>query len=662
MAVFKCRICGGTVEFEEGATVGVCDSCGTKQTLQELEKGRDAGVSAEENPVGIAPLLKRVFMFLEDGDWNSADEYCEKVLDQDPENAQAYLGKLMAECHVHKQEELRDCPVSFETSNNYKKAIRFADPALVKELQNDIAFIKERNEKARLNSIYDSAVRALESANTEEACKAAAESFKKIPGFRDADALAEKCLEKAEVCRKNEIYFYGIAKMEDPEVSVDLCESAISFFQRIPGWKDADELIEVCRQKIKEIEAKLREEAIEAEKRRKDEIYFYAKAKMNDSDGLVSACEKAIESFQKIPGWRDADELISVCRQKIKEIEDKQLEEKRKLEELQAAQEAAKRTRNRVIAIVLSAFIFGIVLFSVLTKVTIPSIRYNSAMKNYDVGNYQEAYETFLSLSYKDSEEMATKCFQVIQYDSAIEFYNTGKYQEAYEAFHALAPYADSLKKAEECMRLAQQESLSSVQVGDIVKFGSYEQDYDFTNGKEQIDWIVLDIKKGKALIISKYVLDCRELSKTPSHGYISWWGSSLRRWCLNVFPYSAFTWEDRDLISPMPLDGEGNEKIFFLSISEVEKYFGTEEERKCVPTAYAVEQGVKSYSDYTTIDGAPTCDWWLRTDVANNAFACVLADGMIGDSYDEDNPSLMGLLYGLPSGVRPALWIDLES
>lgn len=28
----------------------------------------------------IAPFLKRVFMFLEDGDWNSADEYCEKVL------------------------------------------------------------------------------------------------------------------------------------------------------------------------------------------------------------------------------------------------------------------------------------------------------------------------------------------------------------------------------------------------------------------------------------------------------------------------------------------------------------------------------------------------------------------------------------------------------
>ena len=53
------------------------------------------------NPT-MESYLKRVFMFLEDGDWHSADEYCEKVLDIDPENAQAYLGTLMAELQVKK--------------------------------------------------------------------------------------------------------------------------------------------------------------------------------------------------------------------------------------------------------------------------------------------------------------------------------------------------------------------------------------------------------------------------------------------------------------------------------------------------------------------------------------------------------------------------------
>ena len=61
-----------------------------------------------------APLLKRAFMFLEDGDWNSADEYCEKVLDIDPENAEAYLGKLMADTKTRKQEDLKDCEEPFK--------------------------------------------------------------------------------------------------------------------------------------------------------------------------------------------------------------------------------------------------------------------------------------------------------------------------------------------------------------------------------------------------------------------------------------------------------------------------------------------------------------------------------------------------------------------
>ncbi len=55
----------------------------------------------------ISPLLERAFMFLEDGDFVSADEYCEKVLDIDPKCAKAYVGKLMAELKVKKQDEDR---------------------------------------------------------------------------------------------------------------------------------------------------------------------------------------------------------------------------------------------------------------------------------------------------------------------------------------------------------------------------------------------------------------------------------------------------------------------------------------------------------------------------------------------------------------------------
>ena len=37
--------------------------------------------------------------------WESAEEYCEKVLDIDPKNAYAYLGKLMVELRLNTKEQ-----------------------------------------------------------------------------------------------------------------------------------------------------------------------------------------------------------------------------------------------------------------------------------------------------------------------------------------------------------------------------------------------------------------------------------------------------------------------------------------------------------------------------------------------------------------------------
>ena len=89
-------------------------------------------------------LLKRAFMFLEDGEWKSADEYCEKVLDIDPENARAYLGKLMVALKVRKQEELSDIKEPFEEHSYYQKTMRFADEQLKASLNESISIIKER--------------------------------------------------------------------------------------------------------------------------------------------------------------------------------------------------------------------------------------------------------------------------------------------------------------------------------------------------------------------------------------------------------------------------------------------------------------------------------------------------------------------------------------
>ena len=101
------------------------------------------------NP-SVDAYLKRVFMFLEDGEWSSAAEYCEKVLDVDPECAEAYLGKLMAQLKVNEREQLQNCAKSFDDNNNYKKILRFGDETLKAEVVGYNDGIRARLEAGRI--------------------------------------------------------------------------------------------------------------------------------------------------------------------------------------------------------------------------------------------------------------------------------------------------------------------------------------------------------------------------------------------------------------------------------------------------------------------------------------------------------------------------------
>lgn len=209
-----------------------------------------------------APLLKRAFMFLEDGNWQEADIYCEKVLDQDPENAQAYLGKLMAELQVRKQAQLSDCEQSFEDNGNYLKILRFGDKKLQNALDGYISHINDRNETTRLTGLYNAAVQMMESADSEGLYKAAASKFRDISGFKDADELAQECLDKAEACRKDEIYNNGCCCLKEDNIGA--MNAAIQYFKSISGWKDADEKVYACQKKKEQIKEKQEADRLEA--------------------------------------------------------------------------------------------------------------------------------------------------------------------------------------------------------------------------------------------------------------------------------------------------------------------------------------------------------------------------------------------------------------
>ncbi len=104
----------------------------------------------------IAPLLRRAYMFLEDSDWESASSYFNKVLDVDPENAEAYLGLLMNEYRVSERGGLANCKRAFDQSKYFRRIQAYGSEELKNELKGYLDSVKKDLENEKLNKASNS--------------------------------------------------------------------------------------------------------------------------------------------------------------------------------------------------------------------------------------------------------------------------------------------------------------------------------------------------------------------------------------------------------------------------------------------------------------------------------------------------------------------------
>lgn len=195
-------------------------------------------------------LLKRGFLFLEEGDWYNADKYFDRVLDSDPENAQAYLGKLMEEMKCRRKNDLANVEDTFEKSINYKRAIEFGDDSLKAELKRyNNQILEIRNTK-----IYENALKQMNDAYTVEEFNDVAKIFKKISSFKDAEDKVQECLNIANEISKENIYTIALNYMNDG--TTKHLNLAIDEFSKILDWKDSKEQISICQKRINELAKK----------------------------------------------------------------------------------------------------------------------------------------------------------------------------------------------------------------------------------------------------------------------------------------------------------------------------------------------------------------------------------------------------------------------
>lgn len=196
----------------------------------------------------------------------------------------------------------------------------------------------------------------------------------------------------------------------------------------------------------------------------------------------------------------------------------------------------------------------------VLNVVIIPNQKYNEAMDLIDSGDYESAYALLEEIGKNDviatnkydraidlidsgDYESAYALLEEIgdnetivsnKYDRAVKCIETGEYQAAYILLDGLE-YKDSTEKLQSIKPLL----LAKAKPGDTVFLGTYEQDNNTSNGKEDIAWRVLSTSDDKILVISDKVLDCQPYNTSDAD--VTWETCSLRKWLNNDFLNAAF-------------------------------------------------------------------------------------------------------------------------
>ena len=214
--------------------------------------------------------------------------------------------------------------------------------------------------------------------------------------------------------------------------------------------------------------------------------------------------------------------------------------------------------------------------------------------------------------------------------------------------------------------------SLNDAEIGDTVFFGTYNQGTtvrgdDGTNHYliEPIAWTVLDIQDGKKLLISKSGIVGYTYGDFYSSAPVTWENSNLRK-CLNSYFYDeAFSEEDKNKIIETTITNPDNDvygtdggndttdKVFVLSVPEVEKYFGgSRDEDNPLRACY-------SPNELGTNGAGNLCSWFTRTPGKDQQTVAFIDYYEIGSKAGHIN--MEGTEVGV-SGIsagRPVIWVQ---
>ena len=430
---------------------------------------------------GINSLMERTYLFMEDSDFDSAEEYINRVLDIDPKYAPAYAAKVCVAFRIRKESGLADVPFLYEDNSDWQKALRFADSkqraiyagyiekvkprvaaqirdyafdcavemavnpkANREQLERELANYKtscqcsngcrangsRRRDSQQNSSIFQKAVSRGEPGDvSEQQLKTAAGMFAAI-GDSEGSACAQNCRALAEQARQKAIYENASrrrAKIGMPDLTdaADL-EACAKQFGQIPGYKDAKQRAEQCLQDAENARETVYNDAVEAMQEAEKGNFSF---KWKKAIGMLGR--------EGLNGYRDVEELRKQAEQRRKECENAEEKERQAKE---------RRKKTLTIAAVVVVMIACAIAWCI-PNVIIPNNKYQQAVALREAGQYDDAIAAFAELGdYSDANEQIAETW----YQKALISRENGMYEYAYTIFSSLGDYSDAAQQLSE--------------------------------------------------------------------------------------------------------------------------------------------------------------------------------------------------------------------
>ena len=125
MIVYKCKMCGGNLNIQEGEKTAVCEYCGTQQTVPSTDDEKKAN------------LFNRANHFRRNSEFDKAKEIYEHILDEDSNDAEVYWSIVLCKYGIEYVEDPvtgerkptinRVQPLSILQDADYKMTLEHAD-------------------------------------------------------------------------------------------------------------------------------------------------------------------------------------------------------------------------------------------------------------------------------------------------------------------------------------------------------------------------------------------------------------------------------------------------------------------------------------------------------------------------------------------------------